>query len=108
MAGLSKRGGGAFVGAWRRFIKSAGQSLKTAARRVFWAAWRIAASATAARRVAGFVYMNQQLSGGFKTFSSRETQKKCFTEGKINVFSDPPVRVFEKKIGRLIFGWNFF
>lgn len=49
-------------------------------------AWRIAASATAARRVAGFVYINQQLSGGFKTLSSRETQKKCFTEGKINVF----------------------
>ena len=78
------------------------------ARRGVSAARRGFAKREAARSAVGLLLINQQLSGGFKTFSSRETQKKCFTEEKINVFSDPPVRVFEKKIGRLIFGWNFF
>jgi len=54
------------------------------------AAWRSVASLAAAWRVAGFFYMNQQLSGVLKTFSTRETQKKMFHGGKKWLFLDPP------------------
>jgi hypothetical protein len=48
------------------------------------------ASVAAAGRVAGFFYKNQQLARGLQNFSTRETQKKCFTELKKRLFSDPP------------------
>ena len=54
------------------------------------AAWRSVASIAAAWRVAGFFYMNQQLARGLQNFSTRETQKKCFTELKKWLFFDPP------------------
>jgi len=63
-------------------------------------AWRIAASATAARRLAGFVYMNQQLARGFKTFSSVKqfvSRKFCQFHGHFYVPRPPPVDFLGKK-----------
>jgi hypothetical protein len=62
-------------------------------------AWRSVARAAAAWRVAGFVYMNQALTRGLQYFSTRETQKKCFTALKKRLFLDPlHPRFLEKKM----------
>ena len=81
----------------RRGFAGLGEWLEKAARRGFYEARRGISAArrdlvrrSAARFAVDFFYMNQQLARGSQNFSTRETQKKCFTEEKSGYFSDPP------------------
>jgi hypothetical protein len=90
---------------YREKVRETRKSAQKARRGGFAATWR---GALRMRGAAGLLLMNQQLSYGLKIFSTRETQKNCFTALKMWLFLRPPLRVFEKKIERLIFGWKFF
>jgi len=62
-------------------------------------AWRRSGAALCRAWRRGFLYMNQALTRGLRYFSTRETQKKCFTALKKRLFFDPHhPRFLEKKM----------